>query len=250
MERPLAYRNRTGHQLPQLTQLQKTVHEIDIFCKAQQMIINQKKTKTAVFNSAVSRDFYPQITNLQGETYDNVEEFKLLGVEFASHPRSGIKWDNFIQKSIKLAFSKMWILRRLAESGVLIDDLLMVFMSRVRIHLEQHVPLWHFSITKSLSDKIERVQKMCLYIILGGLATPDYYLNSTMLNLEPLSERRDKICRKFSAKTFKHPTHRNMFAINQGKSTSFKRKVEVPITKTARYAKSAVPNLAKIINSL
>ena len=134
--------------------------------------------------------------------------------------------------------------------GVSIDDLLLTYISRVRVRLELNVPLWHFAISKKLNDKIENVQKACVIIILGRLATSDYYCNLAMLNLDPLSNRREKIIKKIARKTYKHPTHRNMFDIIEGWPTRSNLKVRVPETKTARYAKSAVPNLAKIINSM
>ena len=144
----------------------------------------------------------------------------------------------------------MWILKRLAEIGVSIQDILTTYLSRVRVHLEQNVPLWHFSISKQLRSKLENTQKACLYIILGRMATPDYYCNLAMLNLEPLENRRDILCKKFARKTFKHPVHRQMFTIRQGEKTRSGCKVVVPKAKTARYERSTIPSLARIINSL
>ena len=53
----------------------------------------------------------------------------------------------------------MWTLRRLAELGISIDNLVLTFISRVRVHLEQNVALWGFSISQYLRNKIESVQK-------------------------------------------------------------------------------------------
>ena len=144
----------------------------------------------------------------------------------------------------------MWILRRLSELGVSIEDLVMTYTSRVRGHLELNVPLWHFSITKKLSKSIERVQKSAAFVILGKLASLDYFCNLALLELEPLSDRREKLCRKFASKTIKHPFHSQMFSMVEGSTTRTKRSVIVPKAKTARYDKSTIPNLARIINSL
>ena len=62
------------------------------------------------------------MVNTDGTEYENVEEFKLLGVEFVSDPRTGVKWDNYILKCIKQAYSNMWILKRLSELGVSVED--------------------------------------------------------------------------------------------------------------------------------
>ena len=40
-------------------------------------------------------------------------------------------------------------------------------------------------------------------------ATTDFFCNLTLLNLEPLVERREQLCTKFAKKTVKHPIHRN-----------------------------------------
>ena len=76
------------------------------------MKINEGKSKTAVFNAATSQDFYPRMVNADGIMYENVEDFKLLGVDFVSHPRSGIKWEKYIAKCVKQAYMNMWILKR------------------------------------------------------------------------------------------------------------------------------------------
>ena len=112
--------------------------------------------------------------------------------------------------------------------------------------------MWHFSITKRLSDSIERVQRAAAFIILGKLASRDYICNLAMLGLEPLGERRDSLCREFAIKAMKHPVHSKMFTMVEGRQTRAKRKVVVPVfpAKTARYDRSSVPNLARIINAL
>ena len=97
--------------------------------------------------------------------------------------------------------------------------------------------MWH--------GDIEKVQRACAIIILGKLATTEYFCNLTLLNLEPLVDRREQLCTKFAKKTVKHPVHRNMFKINPHNN-----KVVVPVARTARYEKSTVPSLARIINSL
>ena len=175
MERPLNYRDRTMHQLPTNTGLLQTkLTEIDQYCNIQKMKLNDSKSKTAVFNAATSRDFYPRLVNTKGDIYENVEEFKLLGVDFVSDQKLGIKWDKYILKCIKQAYSNMWILKRLVEKGVKREDLIMTFESRIRTHLERNVPLWHFTINNKLIKAIEKVQKACIYIILGQYANPNY----------------------------------------------------------------------------
>ena len=118
---------------------------------------------------------------------------------------------------------------------------------RVRIHVEQHAPLWMFSLTKAWSDKIERFQKTALYIILGKHAHREYSRNLATLNLKPLEQRRLTIAKRFAAKILKHPEHRKIFNIVKPNTRSGNR-IEVPKCRTKRYKKSTVPALANIIN--
>ena len=178
------------------------------------MKINTSKTKTAVFNVATSKDCYPRMENTEGNIYENVEQFTLLGVEIESHPRSGVKWDKYISKCVKKAYSNMWILKRLAEMGVSTEDLCMTYEMRIKKHLEINVPLYHFSISQKLSKMIEKIQKACMFIILGKHASLDYFCNLAILDLEPLSDRRDKLCTNLAKKVIKHHEHRKMFTWN------------------------------------
>ena len=251
MERPLNYRDRTLHQIPTNPGLlQKRLKEIDKFCEIQKMKINEKKSLTAVFNVSTSRDFYPRMSNAEGSIYDNTEEFKLLGVDFVSHPRLGIKWDKYILKCIKQAYSNMWILKRLNEIGVSRQDMLMTYQGRIRAHLERHAPLFHFSINQKLSEAIEKVQKMCAFVILGKTATSSYSKNLAILGLETMRERRDKLCSNLAKKSLKRPVHKSMFTWNERRQTRSNRKVIVPPATTQRYDRSSIPSLARIINSL
>ena len=143
----------------------------------------------------------------------------------------------------------MWILKRLAQMGVSIEDLLLTYTSRIRVHFEQNVALWHFSISKMLIKKLEKVQKACVYLILGKQATPDYLVNLSLLNLEPLVDRREDLCKNFARKTLKHPVHGKMFTLHGERKSKSGRKVVVPKSKTVRYQRSSIPSLASLINT-
>ena len=100
-----------------------------------------------------------------------------------------------------------------------------------------------------------------LFIILVQLATPEYYLNLSLLNLDLLSERRTLLSTNFAKKTFKHPVHSKMFVKNTARPSNHSedcrqgcnrggRKVIEPLAKRVRYEKSAVPSLSRLLNAL
>ena len=140
----------------------------------------------------------------------------------------------------------MWVLKRLIEKGVKREDILMTYKSRISTHLERNSPLFHYSI----SNKIEKVQKACVYIILGKSAKANYSANLKLLDLESMFDRREKLCKNFARKSIKNAAHRNMYTWSKGIQTRAKPKVIVPHAKTKRYATSAIPSLSRLINTL
>ena len=97
-------------------------------------------------------------------------------------------------------------------------------------------------------NKIERLQKVSLYVLLGRNADRDYYCNLAMLSLDTLEDRRLKLSENFARKVLKHPEHRKMFTFSQGDRTRYGKQVYIPWARTQRYARSAVPSLGRIIN--
>ena len=139
-------------------------------------------------------------------------------------------------------------LGRLAELGVSQEHLLLVYNSRIRVCVEQNVPLWMFSITNELNNKIERLQKISFYIILGKNATYSYSRNLAALSSISLEERRQKLALKFAKNVLRHPEHRKMFTFNTKGNMRSGKKVVIPTAKTARYKKTTIPSLGMIIN--
>ena len=105
-----------------------------------------------------------------------------------------------------------------------------------------------FSLTKVQNDKIERLQKTALYIILGKDADKHYSVNMDKLGCDTLQDRREKIAENFAKKVLKHPAHRTMFKFDLKSKTRSGKKVIIPKSSTARYSNSTVPSLGNIIN--
>ena len=68
------------------------------------------------------------------------------------------------------------------------------------------------------------------------------------MNLEPLDVRRQRIATNFAKKILKNPEHRKIFKIIDSNKTRMGKKIVVPQCRTARYEKSTIPSLAKLIN--
>ena len=135
------------------------------------MVLNTKKTFTALFHTKKTKDFLPRFVNSSGTVYNNEEEFKLLGVDFVSNARKGLNWEKYLKKCIRKAFAKMWILRRLVELRVSHEHLILTYVTRIHVYLEFNVPLWSFSVSQIMLKKIEKVQRVAVFVILGKRLT-------------------------------------------------------------------------------
>ena len=139
-------------------------------------------------------------------------------------------------------------LNRVKEIGVSVERLVETYKLRIRVLLEQNVPLWMFSLNKKMCQKIEKVQKIALYIVLGKNAHKDYFCNLAILELDTLEGRREKIAFNFAHKLLKNPEHRKMFQFDMSSRTRHGNRVIVPAARTKRYEDSTVPSIAKLIN--
>ena len=213
-ERPLPdmFHAKTGHFMPNqkensivLQQLIKTKEYAD----NNDMKINFNKTKAMIFNPCTSIDFQPELA-LDNHEIEVVEEMRLLGVMITSD----MKWASNTHHMVTRGNKKLWVIRRLKKSGAKVEDLVDIYCKQVRSLLELAVPAWHGALTKTDEIDIERVQKSACRIILDSKYI-SYRSALKSLCLDPLKERRDKLCLKFVKKAEKHPKHKNWFQPNR-----------------------------------
>ena len=203
---PDSFHARTGHALPQENSaVYKQLMQTAVYASDNEMKINQKKTKLMLFNQSKGLDFMPDFT-LSGQNIELVEETKLLGVTL----RADLKCSSNTETMVKKANKRIWILRRLKNLGASLPDLIDVYTKQIRSVLELAVPVWHSSITQQERTDIERVQKSVLHVLLGDSYT-SYEYALTLVNLESLELRREKLCLKFAKKAEKNDKHQNWF---------------------------------------
>ena len=118
----------------------------------------------------------------------------------------------------------MTILRKLYGFKVPIKDLITIYVAYIRSLLELSCVVWHSSLTEKDSDKLERVQKVGLRIILkDGYVSYEKALQMT--GLQTLKNRRELLCLNFAWSALKSTLSQSMFprnkAWNQEHSHSF-----------------------------
>ena len=107
---------------------------------------------------------------------------------------SNLKWSSHVNSICTKASSRLYFLKQLKRSSVTVDDLLYFYCTVVRPVLEYACPVWHSSLTKELSDCIERIQKRAMYIIFGAGKYNDTIQKH---NIDTLDDRREMLCKKF-----------------------------------------------------
>ena len=141
-------------------------------------------------------------------------------------------------------------MRRLKKLGAAESDLLGVYFKQIRSIAEYAVPVWNSALTGEEIVKIERIQKIACNIILGQ-NYESYTSALKTLGLEKLSVRRRKICTKFAKKALKHKKFTKWFRPTPEVITRTKKpKFYDVVCKTARFEKSPLSYLTRILNQL
>ena len=138
------------------------------------------------------------------------------------------------------------MLRRLKWIGADKEILLETYKLHIMSLLEGCVPLWHSSLTIIDSNRIEKVQKMAFSIILNSYDS--YSKALATLNQKTLKSRRSQLCLEFAKKCLQNPKHSNLFPISTGPKTRNKTTFDEYYCRTARYYKSAILYLTRLLN--
>ena len=244
---PDMYHARTGHVMPDrevhsrvLQQLRRTKQYAD----ENEMKINFKKTKMMLFNPCTSIDYLPQFA-FDDQELEVVEEMRVLGITITSD----MKWATNTHNMVTRANKKLWVLRRLKNSGAKQDDLVDIYSKQVRCLLEFAVPAWHGGINLDDQIDIERIQKSACHIILGD-SYSSYKNALKTLCLDSLSVRRNGLCLKFAKKAEKHPKHSKWFKPNDNdvNTRQTKTKYKEVLAKHSRLQKSPLSFLTDMLH--
>ena len=143
----------------------------------------------------------------------------------------------------------MIILKNLFSFGVSTGDLVQIYTLSIRSVVEQCAVVWHSSITQKERIELERIQKVALRIILKqDYVGYNHALKTT--GLETLNDRRQKLCLNFAKKCVRNEQTKKMFPVkNHQRNTRKQEKYVVPFSKTERFGKSAIPYMARLLNS-
>ena len=135
------------------------------------------------------------------------------------------------------------MITKLKYVGVSREDLLDIYVLYIRSVTEYCSVSFHSSLTQEQSQKLERIQKTCLRVILGE-HYEDYKTALDICGLETLSDRREKRCLEFALKCVKHPRNRRFSPFNQNQNEHDVRvheQFKVNFATTSTYRDSTIP---------
>ena len=125
------------------------------------------------------------------------------------------------------------------------------YCKEIRSILEFGVAVWNSGITSKMSDDIERVQKICIRLILSELsANFSYEVCCTILNLEPLIFRRHDLCVRFIQNASKDIQHEDLLCRNTSKSYTRHNHTcyREFMCRSSRFFKSPLCYLTRLLN--
>ena len=131
-------------------------------------------------------------------------------------------------------------------------DLRKIYILQIRSKLEQSAVVWYSSLTQKCKNKLERVQKSALRIILGDQFV-SYKDALKVLNLQSLDERRESLCLGFAKKCLQEKKFKSMFPKKHQVHNMEKRTNEKFIIRrsfTERHRKSAIPFMQRLLNKV
>ena len=229
---------------------QTSINQIAEWTDKNLMKLNEGKSNYMVFSRS-DTEIATRLT-LNGKTLDRIEEIKLVGVWLTTW----LDWEKNTKELCRKAYARMTMLTKLKYAGVQTEELINIYILYIRSLLEYCSVLWHSTLTAEQNQNLEKVQKLCLKVILGQ-EYEGYQEALKLSGLESLHARREKKCLKFGLKSLLHPVHCKMFPVNTvnqdqyqtSHDTRNREHFRVNWAKSESYRNSAIPYIQRMLNS-
>ena len=229
---------------PSSFETQDILNNIAAWTEENKMRINVKKSNYMIF-TRTKTDFVTRLS-INNSKLEEFQEVQIVGVWLASN----LKWNKNTKELARKAYSRMSMLTKLKYVGVSLEDLIEIYVLFIRSIVEYCAVVWHSSLTVELVNTLERVQKICLKVILGE-SYVSYSAALEMCNLKTLYERREERCLSFALECLKHPLHRRLFPLNYSNKDNkhcSRENFLVNFGRTTAYKDSAIPYLQRRLN--
>ena len=147
---------------PDNLESQKWLDNINAWTIKQKMMLNEKKTKTMIFNYTHKYQFTTRLC-VNDKPLEVINSTRLLGTII----QDNLGWDKNTAEIVRKANARMELLRKVASFGTNHEELTNIYILFVRSLLEQSATVCHSSLTEDNKNDLERVQKTALKVIWG-----------------------------------------------------------------------------------
>ena len=199
------------------------------------MQINPKKTKEMIIN--FTKDAINQPLIIEDEIVECVKETKLLGLWL----NDKLNWNTHVDEIYAKAAKRLFLLVQLRRAGLSQDDLCKYYKACIRSVLEYSCQVFHGGLTKEQSESLESIKKRALRIINPQVS---YTEALTLLNIDPLSDRRKNMCEKLFTQIQK-PDHKLNVLLPPQSTTKYNLRSSKPLClprcRTNRFKNSFIP---------
>ena len=228
---------------PESYPVQNTLNLISDWTKQNLMKLNPRKCKYMIFSRSGTK--FTTRLSLNNENLERSNVLKILGLYITEN----LSWSENCTQICRKAYSRMQMITKLKYVGVPVEDLIEVYILYIRSLTEYCSVAFHPSLTIEQINKLERIQRVALKIILGVMYV-DYSAALEMSGLETLYARRTKRCLDFALKCTKHIRNQRMFPKNdqQVHSVRISEEYKVNFARTARYFQSTIPYCQRLLN--
>ena len=144
------------------------------------MKLNEAKSNYLIFSR--SRESFATRLFMNSVTLERINMTKILGIWISED----LSWSKNCQEIARKAYSRLSLITKLKYVGVNKSDLLDIYILFIRSVTEYCSVVFHSSLTQQESEKLERIQKFCLKIILGEEYT-DYPSALILCGLQKLT---------------------------------------------------------------
>ena len=223
---------------------QETLNQLSLWTSDNLMKLNPSKCNYMVFSR--SKEQFATRLNIDNTILERKNASKILGVWISDD----LSWSRNCQEICIKAYSRISMITKLKYVGVQLEDLIDIYVLYIRSVTEYCSVAFHSSLTGEQTNKIERIQKTCLRIILGDMYI-DYPSALEMTGLESLYDRRPKRCLDFSLKCLKHNRNTRLFPLKDNAREASSKNSEifsVNFASTNAYRDSTIPYCQRLLN--
>ena len=247
--RLLPYHSRTEHRLPRCRNpMQDDLDSLRRYTNTHLMALNESKTKAMFCNSRIKWDLVPELSLNGKDNIDIVDEIKIVGFIM----RSDMKTISNTRYLTNKAYKRMWLIRRLKALGASNTQLVDALQKQVLSVLWLGAPALACQLTVGEKKDFDRVAKVGLKIIFG-VRYNGFENALRTANICKPTDQFIKMTKQFAVKSSKHPKFTKWFVPKPENSmcTRIKKPRFIPVpTRTARYARSPIPQLTTILNEI